>query len=60
MWKGQFLRIREPELGGFSCLPVNYYQTKGGRGDLKIFMDTPRGALFINICKFAYLAIISI
>ena len=24
--------IREPELGGFSCLPVNYYQTKGGGG----------------------------
>ena len=27
---------------------------------MKILMDTPRGALFINICKFAYLAIISL
>ena len=36
-YKRLFLRIREPELGGFSCWPVNYYQTKGGGGISKFW-----------------------
>ena len=60
MWKERFLRTRDKKLGGFSCLPVNYYQTKGGRGDLKFFLETLRVALSTNICKFAYLAIINL
>ena len=31
-----------------------------GGADLNFFLDTLRGALFISICKFAYLAIISL